>query len=147
MNTKPRILMIDDEPDILQVVGLLLKSEGFEVDLAESGAAALTMMESIHYDLVICDYLMPRMDGLTFLKKIRQKKDYTPFIFFSGNADNTHELKMVGLGALQLLPKSQLLNLKDVVEKTLQNSEKMKALDHSKNEDTEDFLKILHSAG
>ncbi len=147
MNKKPTILMIDDEPDILQVVGMLLRTEGFDVSVANSGQEALNMMIEKSYDLVVSDYLMPYMDGVSLLKKVRERKDYTPFIFFSGNADDTHELQMVGLGAYQLLPKTELNNLKAVIERTLKHNSEMKILDQSKSEDTEEFIRLLHSVG
>lgn len=146
MNKKPTILMIDDEPDILQVVGILLRTEGFNVSVASSGEEALSMMIETTYDLVVSDYLMPRMDGVSLLKKVRDRKDYTPFIFFSGNADNSHENLMVGLGAYQLLPKTEVNFLKDVIERTLKHNSTMKDMDHSRTENTEEFLRLLHSA-
>ena len=147
MNKKPTVLMIDDEPDILQVVGILLKTEGFDVSVAGSGQEALNMMMEQSYDVVVSDFLMPYMDGISLLKKVRERKDFTPFIFFSGNADDSHELQMIGLGAYELLPKSELNSLKEVLDRTLKQSGEMKLLDQSKTEDTDEFLKILHSVG
>lgn len=147
MNKKPTILMIDDEPDILQVVGILLRTEGFDVSVANSGQEALSMLMEKSYDLVVSDYLMPYMDGVTLLKHVRARKDYTPFIFFSGNADESHELQMVGLGAYQLLPKTEVNDLKEVILRTLKHISSMKLLDQSKTEDTEEFIRLLHSVG
>lgn len=147
MNKKPTVLMIDDEPDILQVVGILLKTEGFDVSVAGSGQEALNMMMEQSYDVVVSDFLMPYMDGISLLKKVRERKDFTPFIFFSGNADDSHELQMIGLGAYELLPKSELNSLKEVLDRTLKQSGELKLLDQSKTEDTDEFLKILHSVG
>lgn len=137
--------MIDDEPDILQVVGMLLRTEGFDVSVASSGQEGLSMMMEQNFDVVVSDYLMPYMDGITLLKKVRERKDFTPFIFFSGNADNSHELQMVGLGAYELLPKSEVGNLKEVLTRTIKHNADMKILDQSKTEDSEEFLKLLHS--
>ena len=146
MNQKPKILFIDDEPDILLVVGLLLKSEGFEVETALNGKIALDMIASKTYDIVVSDYLMPGMDGIKVLKQVRGRKDYTPFVFFSGNADESHGLKMAGLGAYQLLPKTQVQDLAEVLRRTNKMNGELQQINFSKNETFDEFLEILHSA-
>lgn len=146
MSIKPKILLIDDEPDILHVVGYLLRTEGFNVETASSGEQAILMLSQSSYDLAVSDYLMPSMDGIQLLQKVRGKKDYTPFIFFSGNADNTHELKMSGLGAYQMLPKSQVRNLAAVITSTLKSDANFKLINSNKTEEQEEFLELLHSA-
>jgi two-component system response regulator ResD len=147
MNIKHRILLIDDETDILEVVGLMLKHEGFETMVAKSGDEALIELSKNSFDVVICDYLMPKMDGISLLKKVRESKDYTPFIFFSGNADEAHEVKMAGLGAYQLLPKTDIAQLVVVLKNTIKHNESIKIMNEMPNEDNEDFLRILHSSG
>jgi two-component system response regulator HydG len=143
---KPKILLIDDEPDILHVVSFLLRTEGFDVETASSAEQALQMLSQTTYDLAVSDYLMPSMDGIQLLQKVRGKKDYTPFIFFSGNADNTHELKMTGLGAYQMLPKSQVKNLAVVISSTLKSDAEFKQIISNKTEEQDEFLELLHSA-
>jgi DNA-binding NtrC family response regulator len=147
MNKKHRVLLIDDETDILQVVGFMLKLEGFEIAVAENGEAALMELSKSNFDIVICDYMMPRMDGITLLKKVREQKNYTPFIFFSGNADIEHEVKMIGLGAYQLLPKTEIADLVDVMKKTIKHNENIKIINESPGEQEDDFLNVLHSSG
>lgn len=145
MNTKAKILLIDDETDILHVVGFLLRAEGFEVETASTGEQALQMLSQGTYDLAVSDYLMPQMDGIQLLKKVRAKKDYTPFIFFSGNADDTHELKMCGLGAYQMLPKSMIKNLTAVIARTLKSDADVKLTSTNTTEEQDEFLELLHS--
>ena len=144
---KYRVLLIDDETDILQVVSFMLKLEGFEIAEAENGEAALIELARSNFDIVICDYMMPRMDGITLLKKVREQKNYTPFVFFSGNADDEHEIKMIGLGAYQLLPKTQISELVDVLKKTIKHNETIKLINETPSEEADDFLKLLHSSG
>lgn len=146
MSNKPKILLIDDEPDILHVVGFLLRTEGFDVETASSGEQAIQMLSQTTYDLTVSDYLMPNMDGIQLLQKVRGKKDYTPFIFFSGNADNTHELKMSGLGAYQMLPKSQVRNLAAVITNTLKSDAEFKQIGLGETKEQDEFLELLHSA-
>ena len=146
MNNLPKVLMIDDEPDILQVVGMLLAGQGFEIEKASSGAEALKMMAEKAYDLVVCDYLMPKMDGIQLLKTVRGRGDLTSFVFFSGNADDTHEVKMTGLGAYQLVPKTQLMQLASVLHQTIKKDAQLREIKMDKTQESKDFLKLLHSA-
>jgi DNA-binding NtrC family response regulator len=145
MNNKPRVLLIDDEPDILEVMSMMLTRDGFEISLAASGEEALGILKSHVFDVVVCDFMMPKMDGITMLKQVRANKDYTPYIFFSGNADDSHGTKMVGLGAYELLPKTQIKNLSEVIKKTIKHNEGIKNLGHESSEQSEEFLSLLYS--
>lgn len=145
MKTKPKVLLIDDEADILEVVGLILETEGFEVTKSISGAEALVKLETEHFDIVVSDYLMPKMDGIQLLKKVREQKDFTPFIFFSGNADESDELKMTGLGAYEMLPKSQLADLSETIHRFLKLDAGLKLMD-APTEESDEFLKLIHAA-
>jgi CheY-like chemotaxis protein len=145
MNNKPHVLLVDDEPDILEVMSMMLTRDGFEVTLAESGEEALGILASNIFDIVVCDYMMPKMDGITMLKKVRANKDYTPYIFFSGNADDSHGTKMVGLGAYELLPKTEIKNLSEVIKKTIKHNESMKTLGEEPSGQSEEFLSLLYS--
>ena len=55
MNNKPRVLLIDDEPDILEVMSMMLARDGFEITLASSGYEALGILNSRVFDVVVCD--------------------------------------------------------------------------------------------
>ncbi|MDP3984131.1 MAG: response regulator, partial [Acidimicrobiia bacterium] len=66
-----RILVVDDDPDILQVVKINLELEGYEVDTAEDGREALDKAIADPPQLILLDIMMPRMDGLTALRRIR----------------------------------------------------------------------------
>ncbi|MCC7009717.1 MAG: response regulator [Acidobacteria bacterium] len=65
------ILIVDDEPDTLVVLDWLLCAEGFDVQTAAEGAQAWATFQDRHPDLVITDYMMPRMDGLELARRIR----------------------------------------------------------------------------
>ena len=72
MNTPPKILFVDDEEDIREVVKLRLETNGYVVDTAGSGEEAIRKVASNRPDLMILDVMMPGMDGLAVLKKIRK---------------------------------------------------------------------------
>lgn len=145
-HVQPKILIIDDEPEIIEVVAYFLAKKGFEVHSARDGVEALSKLTTQSYDVVVCDYLMPRMDGITLLKTIRARKDYTSFVFFSGNASDEHEIKMIGLGAYALVPKSDFDHLPEVIVKTLKHNEEVRKIEELRREETDDFLAILHSS-
>lgn len=147
MNNKPRALVIDDEPEIRDILQMMLDRAGFITTLAENGDDALTKLSENKFDIVVCDYLMPKMNGIDLLKKVRANEDFTPFVFFSGNADDSKGLEMIGLGAYEILPKTQISSLIKVLQKTLKLDEALKNIDGKVNEEPDDFLKILHSTG
>jgi DNA-binding response OmpR family regulator len=72
MVTRPRILVVDDELDVREVVQLNLGKEGFEVIAAADGESALDLLRSEPYDAAIVDVMMPGMDGLALCRAIRQ---------------------------------------------------------------------------
>ena len=67
-----RILLVDDEPDILEFVGYNLQKEGYEVFTAENGEEALDVYDKEYIDLVIVDIMMPKMDGYAFTRALRE---------------------------------------------------------------------------
>ena len=86
----PRVLIVDDETELLKLVGILLKRINVESIPVSDGAAALHWLEkSTQHDLVILDLMMPGMDGMTVLRHIRTRKDMdaTPVLILSAKDD------------------------------------------------------------
>ncbi len=81
------ILLIDDEPSILKALKRSLKIPGYELDVFENPEDALAEMEVKKYDLIISDYRMPKMDGVSFLKFSRKFQPQAMRIILSGYAD------------------------------------------------------------
>ena len=71
--TQQRILLVDDEPRLLHVVGLYLSMEGFEVTEASDGTEALAKLETEQFDLAILDVMMPGVDGIEVCRHIRSQ--------------------------------------------------------------------------
>ena len=67
-----KILLVDDEPDILDIVGYNLKAEGYQVYTATSGREGVKKAEEVHPDLILMDVMMPEMDGIEACDRIRQ---------------------------------------------------------------------------
>ncbi len=69
-----KILVVDDEPDLLDLIELILTNEGYGVDKAQNGAKAVDLASKNNYDLIIMDIMMPEMDGWETIKSIRADK-------------------------------------------------------------------------
>ncbi len=103
----PKILVIDDEISVRLPIVDLLKLEGFEVLEAADGEAGVELAEEALPDLIICDVMMPRLDGFEVLGTIRKNPALamTPFIFLTARIENQDTEKGLNLGADDYVPK------------------------------------------
>lgn len=92
-----KILIVDDEANIRLVVTEYAKINGFEVDEAENGLQALTMVENEHYDCIVLDIMMPILDGFATCKKIKEITN-TPIIMLSARQEEYDKLFGFELG-------------------------------------------------
>lgn len=92
------ILVVDDDKDIRELVDVYLKTEGFNVILAQDGEEALSLIEKNNFDLVILDVMMPKISGLDTLIKIR-KNHIMPIIFLTAKNEEIDMIKALTLGA------------------------------------------------
>ena len=85
----PRLLLVDDEPDILETVGLLIdaKLPGVAVTPVPNALVALERLESERFDAVLTDYKMPGMDGAELVKKVRERWPDLPILMFTAFMD------------------------------------------------------------
>ena len=95
---KTCILIVDDNPEIREIINVLLGGEGFEVSEAENGAQALTLIEQQDFDLIILDIMMPGMNGLEMCKKIRETNNI-PIIMLSAKSTDLDKILGLGTGA------------------------------------------------
>lgn len=96
-----KILLVDDEPDILEFIGYNLKKEGFEIETASNGIEGLKMAKIFKPDLILLDVMMPLMDGMemcTELRKLDSFKD-TLVVFLSARAEDFSQLAGYEAGA------------------------------------------------
>jgi two-component system response regulator RegX3 len=93
-DTPARILVVDDEPSITEVVSYNLRKEGYDVQVAADGATAVAMVNASPFDLIVLDVMLPNMDGYEVLRHIRTNHTM-PVLFLS--ARDTELDKVVGL--------------------------------------------------
>lgn len=102
------IMIIDDSPSIRQVVSMSLTKAGYEVLEAEDGQDALNKLENQKVNLIICDVNMPNMDGLTFLKTLKNLPNhkFTPVIMLTTESQQSLKMegKMAGAKAWMVKP-------------------------------------------
>ena len=97
MSTLTRILVVDDEPYITDLLGAALRFEGFSVETAATGCDAMTLAERGHHDLVLLDVMLPDVDGTEVCRRMRAQGNRTPVLFLT--ARDATEDKVGGLTA------------------------------------------------
>lgn len=100
------ILVVDDEPDLLEVVATVLKTAGYRVSGAAEGAAALRIARTDRPDLAVVDLLMPGLDGYAFLGMVKRDSAMKfPVIVVSGRVGEKDARRALDAGAAAFLPK------------------------------------------
>lgn len=97
--SRKKVLVVDDEPDTLELVKLVLESGGFEVFLANNGMEALAQIPGVNPDLVLLDIMMPEMEGWEVFRKIKEKNSKVPIAILTAKAQNID--KLLGLHVLK----------------------------------------------
>ncbi len=86
-----KILVVEDEPEIRDLMINYLSREGFYIDPAEDGVQALSMFEAVKYDLVLLDIMIPKIDGFGVCEVIKERSD-TPVVFLSALSDDRSQI-------------------------------------------------------
>jgi excisionase family DNA binding protein len=104
-NARPRVLVVDDEASIRDLLAKTLALAEYEVDVAPDGRAALDRMRMYPYDLLIADLKMPGMDGLTVIREAKRYKADLPVIIITGFSTENSAIEAVNLGVAGYLTK------------------------------------------
>ena len=102
VNAKPveaRVLVVDDEPNILELLSVSLRFQGFEVATASSGTAGLDTARAFRPDAVILDVMMPGMDGFGMLQRLRADGVHAPVLFLTAKDAVEDKISGLTLGA------------------------------------------------
>lgn len=100
-----RLLLAEDEEDLSRVLVTVLKHNNYSVDAVYNGADALAYLETENYDGAILDIMMPKMDGLTVLRKIRAQGNPVPVLMLTAKAEIDDRVTGLDAGADDYLPK------------------------------------------
>jgi excisionase family DNA binding protein len=103
--TRPRVLVVDDEASIRDLLAKTLALAEYDVDLAPDGRSALERLRIIPYDLLITDLKMPGVDGLTVIREARRLKADIPVIIITGFSTEASAIEAVNLGVSGYLTK------------------------------------------
>ncbi|NEP10715.1 MAG: response regulator transcription factor [Symploca sp. SIO2C1] len=96
-----RLLLIDDDPNLILLVKDYLEFQGYQVVTATNGLEALLVLEDKTPDMIICDIMMPEMDGYTLVEQIRQdpRTSWIPVLFLSAKGQTQDRVKGLNIGA------------------------------------------------
>ncbi|MCK4944739.1 MAG: DNA-binding response regulator, partial [Alphaproteobacteria bacterium] len=100
-----RVLLIEDDQSTAKSIELMLKSEGYVVDMTDMGEDGLEIGKLYEYDIIILDLMLPDLDGYEVLKRLRSAKIETPVLILSGLSELDSKLKGLGFGADDYLTK------------------------------------------
>jgi excisionase family DNA binding protein len=104
-NARPRVLVVDDEASIRDLLSKTLALAEYDVDVAPDGRSALERMRMYPYDLLIADLKMPGMDGLTVIREAKRYKADLPVIIITGFSTESSAIEAVNLGVAGYLTK------------------------------------------
>jgi excisionase family DNA binding protein len=102
---RPRVLVVDDEATIRDLLAKTLALAEYDVDIAPDGRTALDRLRMIPYDLLITDLKMPGVDGLTVIREARRLKADLPVIIITGYSNEASAIEAVNLGVSGYLTK------------------------------------------
>ena len=116
-----RIVLVEDDAALRHVLACFFRSAGVEVLAASGdGMEALALLGSLHPDLILTDCQMPNMDGISMVRHLRARGDYTPVIMMSGQTDPTVRKMAFEAGVCEYLNKPlSLPQLNRVIGQTL----------------------------
>jgi DNA-binding NarL/FixJ family response regulator len=98
---RKRLLLIDDDPNLILLVKDYLEFRGYEVLTADNGKEALNLLSQNLPDMIICDIMMPEMDGYALIENVRQDRrtSWIPVLFLSARGQSQDRIKGLNLGA------------------------------------------------
>jgi DNA-binding response OmpR family regulator len=100
-----KILVVDDEPEVRQLMEHFLTERGYDVRIAENGRLALVTLDTFTPDVVLLDMHMPEMDGLETLRRLVVRSPSLPVIMITVNEDIETTARLLQLGAADYVPK------------------------------------------
>lgn len=122
MQKTPKILVVDDDPDILSLLTSFLASQNYLVETAQNGEEALVKYRAGAFDIIISDMVMPHVNGIELLEQICAREGEVIFIMISGYSDINRAITAMKLGAYDYILKP--FDLEDLRMRILRALEK-----------------------
>jgi DNA-binding NtrC family response regulator len=138
-----KVLLVDDEVELLDTLSERMRNRGMEVATSSSGVEALKKVDQEAYDVIILDLMMPGVDGLEALKILKEKRPELQVILLTGHATVEKGIEAMKLGAMDFLEKPADLN--QLTEKIKKAQAKKMLIVEKQNEDK--IKKILEEKG
>ena len=127
---KQKILVVDDEPDIVELIAYNLKREGYQVHTASNGQEAVSTAKKIMPDLIILDVMMPKMDGIEACRIMRAMPEFksTFMVFLTARSEEYSEIAGFNVGADDYIakpikPRALLSRINAILRRNAQNEE------------------------
>lgn len=141
------VLVVDDEPDILDLISRFLGRDDMTIDTSGSGPQAIEKLSKTGYDVLILDYEMPGMDGIELLKEVKSEDYETPVIIFTGKGHEDVVIEALNNGADFYLqkgknPRLNFLELRNMIKEAVRRRDERKKLGESERR----FRKSLENA-
>jgi signal transduction histidine kinase/FixJ family two-component response regulator len=138
---KPKLLLVDDEEGIRKVLGISLADSGYSVLTAENGEEALRVFDHEQPDIVLTDIKMPGMDGISLLRRLKQRNPETEVIMITGHGDMDLAIKSLQYDATDFVTKPIS---DDALEKSLQKARENILIRRKLKEYTENLESLVH---
>jgi len=103
-----KLLLADDEPDMIRALSAILTHEGYKVDAVYDGAEALEKAAAVSYDGLILDIMMPKLDGLAVLSALRDKDILTPVLLLTAKSQTEDKISGLDCGADDYLDRASM---------------------------------------
>ncbi len=139
-----RVLVVEDEQDLAELLRLNLEIEGYKVALAPHGAIAIQKLKSESFDLVIMDIMMPKMDGFTAIQHVRLTNNDIPIMILSASNQSQDRIKGLKSGADDYLSKpfeleELLLRVDKLIRRTQKDTTRLTLTEYSFGSNKVDF--------
>lgn len=126
------ILVVDDEPNIIQLTRMYLERDGFKVEAAEDGLSALEKVERLHPALMVLDVMLPEIDGIEVCRRLRMDDNIIPILMLTARDEDIDKILGLELGADDYLTKP--FNPRELVARVkaiLRRGERLQRADHA----------------
>jgi len=131
---KGRILLVEDEESLVEVIEMNLKLEGYDVTVARNGSEALENARSSRFDICVLDIMLPEVDGFTVCKTLRSENNNIPILFLSAKSTSSDRIEGLKIGGDDYLTKpfnleELLLRISNLHKRNRETSSEAKVMD------------------